>query len=449
MSNNEIKKYTMIAKFFSIIIALAILLAGIGLFAFFSSFRKPPAQAEEEERPIPVEVIQVQPEDVPIVLNGFGEVRTLATVPIAPEVSGRVIRIHPRLEAGEVISAGEVLFEIDPSDYQVRLKSAQASLEQSKQTLKRTQEQFASDKERLKTLERTKDLAYSEFNRVKQLFEREKVGTQSNVEQTERAYNQALDAYNLLVQSIELYPLRVREYEEAVKNAEAQLSQAEINLSRTQVKAPFNARIKTVNLEAGQYVNPGAIVMTLSDDSVLEIAVPLDAKQATQWLPFQRDNININSAWFPPLEPKECEILWTEDKQNHKWRGLLHRIERYDEKTRTVYTVIRIEKENILSISDDKMPLVQGMFCQVKIPGKILSGVYRLPDTAVSFEGTVYVAENKRLKSVKVERLYIQGDEVIVSGLNPGTVIITTRLVNPIENSLLEIQNLGDKESAS
>lgn len=449
MSNDEVKKYISIAKLFSFLVAILILLFGVVSFVFFSSFRKPPAQAELEEHPIPVDVIHIQPEDVPILLNGFGEIRTLATVPISAEVSGRVIHIHPRLEAGEVIPAGEVLFEIDPSDYQVRLKSTQAGLEQAKQTLKRTQEQFASDKERLKTLERTKNLAYSEFQRVKQLFEREKVGTQSNVEQTERAYNQALDAYNLLVQAVELYPLRIREAEETVKNAEAQLSQAEINLSRTQVKAPFNARIKTVNLEVGQYVNPGAVVMTLSDDSVLEISVPLDAKQAIQWLPFQKDNINIDSAWFPLLEPKECEILWTEDKENHKWRGLLHRVEKYDEKTRTVYTVIRIEKENIFSISDDRIPLVQGMFCQVKIPGKILSDVYRLPDTAVSFEGTVYIAENNRLKSVQVERIYIQGNEVIVKGLKPGSVVITTRLINPIENSLLEIQKSGDKESIS
>lgn len=382
-------------------------------------------------------------------MNGFGEVRTLATVPISPEVSGRIVRIHPRLEAGEVIPEGEILFEIDPSDYQVRLQSAQAGLEQAKHALKRLQEQSASDQGRLKTLERTKDLAYSEFQRVKQLFEKEKVGTQSNVEQMERAYNQALDAFNQLAQAVELYPLRIKEAEEAVKTAEAQLAQAEINLTRTQVKAPFNARIKTVNLEAGQYVNPGVVVMTLSDDSILEISVPLDAKQAIQWLPFQKDNINIDSAWFPPLEPKECEIFWTEDKENHNWKGLLHRIERYDEKTRTIYAVIRIEKQNIFSQSEDKMPLVQGMFCQIKIPGKVLSGVYRLPDTSVSFEGTVYIAENNRLRSIQVERLNIQGDEVFVSGLKPGTIVITTRLINPMENSLLEIKNSGDKESVS
>ncbi len=449
MSENEVKRYITIAKLFSFLIAILVLLSGMALFVFFSSFRKPPAQAEQEERPIPVEVIQVQPEDVPIILNGFGEVRTLATVPISPEVSGRVILIHPRLEAGEVIPAGEVLFEIDPSDYRVRLQSAQAGLEQAKHSLKRLQEQFASDQGRLRTLERTKDLAYSEFQRVKQLFEKEKVGTQSNVEQTERTYNQALDAFNQLAQAVELYPLRIKEAEESIKTAEAQLTQAEINLSRTQVKVSFNARVKTVNLEVGQYVNPGVVVITLSDDSILEISVPLDAKQATQWLPFQKDNINIDSAWFPPLEPKECEILWTEDKENHKWKGLLHRIERYDEKTRTIYAVVRIEKENIFSQSEDKMPLVQGMFCQVKIPGKILSGVYSLPDTAVSFEGTVYVAEDNRLRSIQVERLYIQGDEVFVNGLKPGMIVITTRLINPMENSLLEIKNSGEKETAS
>ncbi len=449
MSDNEVKKYITVAKIFSFLTAILILISGIGLFVFFSSFRKPPAQAEQEERPIPVEVIQVQPEDIPIVLDGFGEVRTLATVPISPEVSGRIIQIHPRLEVGEIIPSGEVLFEIDPQDYQVRLQSAQAGLEQARHTLKRLQEQFESDKGRLKTLERTKDLAFLEFQRVKQLFDKEKVGTQSNVEQTERVYNQALDAFNQLAQTVELYPLRIKEAEESVKTAESQFTQAEINLSRTRVKAPFNARIKTVNLEAGQYVNPGVAVLTLSDDSILEISVPLDARQATKWLSFQKDNVNIDSAWFPPLEPKECEIFWTEDKENHRWKGFLHRIERYDEKTRTIYAVVRVEKGNILSLSDEKMPLVQGMFCQIRIPGKTLSGVYRLPDTAVSFEGTVYIAEDNRLRSVQVERLYIQGDEVYVGGLKPGTVVITTRLVNPIDNSLLEIIKPGDKETVS
>lgn len=438
MNEEKVRRYVFIARFFSALLAIIIIIVGIGIYFFFSSFRKPPAQAREEERPLPVEVIQAQPVDFPIVLNGFGEVRPLANVPIAPEVSGRVIRIHSNLEAGEVIPAGDVLFEIEPSDYQIKLQTAEANLGKARETLNRLQKQFVSDKERLKTLERSRDLAYTEFQRVKTLFERDKVGTQSNVEQAERTYNQLLDSANLLAQAVELYPLQIKEAEESVKSAEAQLKQAEIDLSRTQVKAPFLARVVSVNLEAGQYVNPGAVVLTISDDSIMEISVPLDSRQAVQWLPFQNSVEPNNFAWFPPLESKECSIFWTEDKGKHQWKGILNRIEKYDETTRTIYAVVRIEGENLFSMTEDKMPLVQAMFCNVKIPGKTLTGVYRLPDTAVSFEGIVYVSVDNRLRSVKAERLYIQGDEVIISGLEPGAIVITTRLVNPIENSLLE-----------
>ncbi len=449
MNEEKVRRYVFIARFFSALLAIIIIIVGIGIYFFFSSFRKPPAQAREEERPLLVEVIQTQPVDFPIVLNGFGEVRPLANVPISPEVSGRVIRIHSNLEVGEVIPEGDVLFEIEPSDYQIQLQTAEANLGKAKETLSRLQKQFVSDKERLKTLERSRDLAYTEFQRVKTLFERDKVGTQSNVEQAERTYNQLLDSANLLAQAVELYPLQIKEAEESVKSADAQLKKTEIDLSRTQVKSPFLARVVNVNLEAGQYVNPGAVVLTISDDSIMEISVPLDSREATQWLPFQNSVEPNNFAWFPPLEPRECNIFWTEDKGKHQWKGILNRVEKYDETTRTVYAVVRIEGENLFSLTEDKMPLVQAMFCNVKIPGKTLIGVYRLPDTAVSFEGIVYLSVDKRLHSVKVERLYMQGDEVIVKGLEAGATVVKTRLVNPIENSLLEYNEPKNEGSQS
>ncbi len=426
---------------FKVILPIIIIALGIGAFLAFSSLKKPPAQAEKEERAIPVEVIEVVPEDFQVQLTGFGEVRTLASVPIASEVSGRVIWINPKLEVGEVIPSGEEFFKIEPRDYEIRLNSAKASLDQAKATLDRLTKQFASDKERLKTLERTRDLAYSEFQRVKNLFDKDKVGTMSSVEASERAYNQALDAYNQLRQTVDLYPLRIKEAEEAVKNAESQVAQAELNLSRTVVRANFNARIKSVNLEAGQYVNPGVTLFTVSDDSVLEISIPLDAKSAVLWLPFMGEVVNSELAWFPPLEPRECEILWTEDKENHKWIGILNRIEKYDQKSRTVYVVVRIEKENIYSKGEDKLPLVEGMFCQVKIPGKVLRNVYRLPESSVTFEGIIYTVEDNRLKYKEVSRILMQGDDVIVEGLQPGMKVITTRLVNPLEGLLVEVKN--------
>ena len=44
----------------------------------------------------------------------------------------------------------------------------------------------------------------------------------------------------------------------------------------------------------------------------------------------------------------------------------------------------------------------------------------------------------------------IEGDAAFVSGgLNPGDIVITTRLIDPLENALLEITNKDSWESRS
>jgi multidrug efflux pump subunit AcrA (membrane-fusion protein) len=87
-----------------------------------------------------------------------------------------------------------------------------------------------------------------------------------------------------------------------------------------------------------------------------------------------------------------------------------------------------------------QIPLVEGMFCLVEIPGKTMSQVVALPRWAVSFEDTVYVVRNNRLKTVDVQVMRIQGEKAFISGgLQPGEQVIVTRLVNPLENTLVKI----------
>ena len=73
----------------------------------------------------------------------------------------------------------------------------------------------------------------------------------------------------------------------------------------------------------------------------------------------------------------------------------------------------------------------------------------RLPRWAVSMNGAVYVAEKGRLKTIEVDIARIQDDEALVSGgLDPGDLVITTRLTDPLENSLLDITNLESPREA-
>jgi hypothetical protein len=86
------------------------------------------------------------------------------------------------------------------------------------------------------------------------------------------------------------------------------------------------------------------------------------------------------------------------------------------------------------------LPLVEGMFCSVEIPGRPMVNVVRLPRWAVSFNNTVYIVKNNRLKTVPVTVIRSQDEQTFISaGLVEGDRVIITRLVDPMENSLLEI----------
>jgi RND family efflux transporter MFP subunit len=345
------------------------------------------------------------------------------------------------MELGEIISKGDTLFKIDPRNYQASLSEARAAAQQWKNTILRLEKQSAIDQDRLKTLERNRELARAEFERTRQLFESDSVGTRSGVDAAERSYNSVADQADQMAQAIELYPIQIKEAENSLTAAQARQKLAAANLERCQVRSPFNGRVKDVSLEAGQYVSPGISVLTLADDSVLEIRVPLDSRDARQWLRFDGENPE-ETAWFSTLSPVQCRIHWTENQSGHHWKGQLHRVVNFEQQTRTLTVAIRVDAKNASSANGDALPLVDGMFCSVEIPGRTLHKVIRLPRWAVTFENTVHVASDNRLKTIPVEVARVQGEETFVSaGLSPGDIVITTRLADPLENALLKITN--------
>jgi RND family efflux transporter MFP subunit len=410
MESNAIKKSSKPAMSFltSIIICILVLLLGVAGMVMLTRLKKPPAEAENGERSLRVETMQIKKEDVPVVITGYGEVKALTVVPIAPEVSGRIVDIHPRLKIGEIIPKGEVLFKIDPKDYLTVLKT---------------------NRKRLKILKRSHELAQKEYQRILALYKKDNVVALSGLEAAEKTMLAAADLEYQIIQVLET---------------------AENNLERCEVRAPFNARIKSVSLEKGQYVTPGQNVITLSDDSVLEIQVPLDSRDARKWLRFNRDEKNGNITWFSNVEQVPCKISWTENNDGQTWDGRLHRIVKFDQQTRTLIVAVRFDAKTALNKSSQSMPLVEGMFCSVKIPGRTLYNVFRLPRQAVSFENTVHIAVKDRLKTLQVNVVRVDGENTYVAGgINTGDMVVTTRLIDPLENALLEITNRSKKDNKS
>ncbi|MCH7908247.1 MAG: hypothetical protein IIB38_01370 [Candidatus Hydrogenedentes bacterium] len=440
--------------FIKLIACVAILAFGGALTAFLFSQRKPPAHATIKERALRVKVKAVRFEEARVDIIGYGEVRARDVSEVSPGIAGRVVEVHPRLEVGELIRAGEVLFKIDPIDYQARVDEFQATVLQLESNVARLKKQYAMDTGRLETFERSRDLAKADFERAFRLYSKDNIESKSLVGAREVSYNTAKDQYALFVQSLELFPLRILEVEGHLGAARAKLDKAEADLERTVVVARADLRVKSVNLERYQYLTPSSVVMTLADDSVLEITVPISSREVRKWLRFDEKKTLDERAWFNELTRVPVEIAWTEAQNEHKWRGLLHRVERFDQQTRTLAVVVRVAGADALSPMAGNLPLVEGMFCRVEIPGRRVEGVVKLPAEAVSFDHeasgyrTVYMAEKDpetgelRLKSKAVKESHIAGEYVYVAqGLEAGELVIITRLINPLENTLLEIED--------
>ncbi len=426
--------------FFRVVMVAIIIFMGMVIAGAFVVIRKPPPQMPIHEPTLQVEAVDAKPENISVTITGYGEVKPLNIVSIAPEVSGKVVKIHPKLEEGEVIEKGDVIFQIDPRDYKAAFDEATATAIQTESSLKRMKRQYEIDRERLKTIQRNCELSRQQYERVKKLFEENKVGTQSAVDQAEQTWNSASDQQEQMEKTVELYPLQIKEAESSLLSAKSRRETAKIRLERCTLTAPFKGRIKDVSIEKGQYVSPGMSVITLADDSVLEIQVPLDSRDANKWLPFSENDNNTSNAWVKGLKQIKCKVRWTEMDSDAFWEGALNRVVKFDPDTRTVTVAIRIEGAEALSLNHGSLPLVEGMFCAVEIPGKTLKNVYKVPRWAVSFENTVYVAIENKLKTIPVEIARSQGEEAYISkGINPGDKVIITRLIDPVENTKLVI----------
>ncbi len=368
-----------------------ILAAGIGGFMLLKKMKRPPQQVRTGERPLAVRVVEARPQSVTVHMQGYGQVRSRTVVPLSAEVSGRITFVRKRLEAGDVINRGEVLLRIDERDYQA---------------------EYTAARDRLAILRRDLKLARDEFRRVQSLYERKKVGTLSAVEKAESALNSVADR---------------------VRDLEKKMELARLRLERCRIRAPFTCRVTEIDVEKDEYVTPGRKLLTLTDDSDLEVVVSLDSRDAVGLLRYRAGGSRARG-WFEVAEPVACDIVWTENQQV-RGSGRLDRVVRFDPRTRTVFVAVRLDPPQA-----DTFPLVDGMFCRVTIPGRTLDSVFVLPRQAVSFENTVYLVRDQRLHTRKVEVVRREkGRAIISAGLKAGDRVITTRLENPLENSLVRV----------
>lgn len=417
------------------------LLAGIFALTGLTLSKQPPAQIELTRAPVPVVVQPVVVENATVLLDGFGEAKPLHTLIVSAEVSGRVIGVHERLHAGEVMSAGEVLFTIDPTDFEATCRQIKEQIGEHEARLSLLRQQYRADKKRIQTLTKSRDLAQNNYRRIRTLLEENQIGTRSAVEGVQRTALAATDAVDVLANTLALYPGRIEAAGRQLAETRIRLEKARRDLARCMVRAPFTGRIKGVQLQVGQVVAQGEPLFQMSDDSILEIQVPLSSSAARKWLCFDDNQTDGHSpGWFWPLRPVACRVTWSEGPASHSWTGKLHRVVAFDARSRTLTVAVRVRSDGAPGEPAGPFPLVEGMFCAVSFPGRTIQKVVRLPRTAIRPSRTVYLANANRLKTAKVSIAHTDRDDVLIDGgLKPGDRVIVSPLADPLENEPLMI----------
>ncbi len=147
-------------------------------------------------------------------------------VNIAPEVSGRIIALS--VSDNQFVHKGDLLYEIDPFDYQVALASAEADLQSKQASLQ---------------------------NAKKEAERRQNLGDLSTSEEEKQTYITSADVAQA-------------SYAASLSN----LSQARINLQRTKVVSPVNGYVSNLLLRLGDYATKGTRNISVLDSDSFWVA---------------------------------------------------------------------------------------------------------------------------------------------------------------------------------
>ncbi|MBI3025148.1 MAG: hypothetical protein HYY66_05640, partial [Candidatus Tectomicrobia bacterium] len=97
--------------------ATAVLAAGLGVSYALIRSRPSPAVVRPAAEGRLVRAVRLKKEEKTLWVSGYGAVRPKTEVQIVPEVSGRLIQRAPGFRSGGFIRKGDLLFEVDPRDY--------------------------------------------------------------------------------------------------------------------------------------------------------------------------------------------------------------------------------------------------------------------------------------------------------------------------------------------
>ena len=328
--------------------------------------------AEKQKKPTPVEVALVEQTQIYPQTESVGRIEAKYSVDVVARINGWLQKSY--FKEGAYVKKGQTLFLIQPSEYIIAVKQAEAAVRQTQAALINAQ----------KELVRAEELVKNDF--VSKSY-----------------YDQAL---------------ATRDQNKATLDVnKANLAAAKLNLSYTKITSPVDGKVGKILITEGNLVNPqsGALTKIVS---VSPIYAYFNVK-SEDYLRYMKRRLVIDKGSIPGTDV----IIKLSDGSVYKEKGQLEFVNNeVDPSAGTISFRAVFENKDHL--------LVPGDFINVTAVSKKPVDVVVVPQIAVSdsTEGTYVwvVNEESQAKRKFVKISNQQGDKWIVDeGLQPGEQVIT------------------------
>lgn len=205
----------------------------------------------QREKSIKVSVQKVERKNLTSVISASGEVKPKKNVNISSQIAGRVIKIG--VEEGQQVKAGDFLLKLESTQYEANADRDRARIQSLKADQIRAEAVLKRDE--------------GFYQRQVKLFDAQLISTET-LESARANYEISKANYDAILFQI--------------KQAQASLESTLDILKKTEYYAPIEGIITSLRVEEGETAlvgtmnNPGTVLMTIADLSVMEVEVEVD-----------------------------------------------------------------------------------------------------------------------------------------------------------------------------
>jgi RND family efflux transporter MFP subunit len=359
-------------------------------------------------------------------IRALGTVEAAQDITLSSRVSGYIVDVSNDFEPGSLVEEGDVLVELDRTDFQNRVSERHSALEEARANLEIEQGR--------------QDVARSDLELINSAGIRSSSDGEATLSEQDR---------DLVLREPQRKAAQAR-----VDAAETALRQARLELQRARVLAPYDAQVLSRQANVGSQVTAGDPLGRLVGTDAYWVIATLPQSRL-RWLQFREDTHSSDDAdeGGDPGSGTHARVRdrtsWPEG--TYREGELLRPIGALEQGTRLARVLVEVPDPLAREAANaDAEQLLIGAFVQVELEAREVSDVARIPRDLIRNENTVWVMEDGKLR-IREVTIAVQDVEYayISEGLTADDRIVATNLASVVEGAPLRVEGVEDSNGSS